>query len=151
MPESQGTSCTKQVPYLKSKWLQWNSNPQLLSSQTNTQPFSRTGQMIALCCEYLSVRCIWLYVLIISSTRFRVNLHSIAMWISRNSLLETGAISVRNMVITYSQMLRTDKYSQNSSIIWPFWLNSWVFVYELSWCGFESRCSQLILLIEIFQ
>ena len=30
--------------------------------------------MIELCCEYLSVRCILLYVLIISCTRFRVNL-----------------------------------------------------------------------------
>ena len=32
---------------------------------------------------------------------------------------------------TYSQMHRTDKYSQHSSIIWPVWLNGWVFVYEL--------------------
>ena len=41
-------------------------------------------------------------------------------------------------------MHRTDKYSQHSSIIWPVWLNGWVFVYELSGCGFESRCSHLI-------
>ena len=39
----------------------------------------------------------------------------------------------------------TDKYSQHSSIIWPVWLNGWVFVYELSGCGFESRCSHLKL------
>ena len=26
---------------------------------------------------------------------------------------------------------------------WPVWLNGWVFVYELSGCGFESRCSRL--------
>ena len=26
---------------------------------------------------------------------------------------------------------------------WPVWLNSLVFVYELSGCGFESRCSHL--------
>ena len=43
----------------------------------NTQPFSQTGQMIELCCEYLSVWCIWLYVIIVSHTSFRVNLHSI--------------------------------------------------------------------------
>ena len=24
---------------------------------------------------------------------------------------------------------------------WPVWLNSWVFVYELRDCGFESSCS----------
>ena len=38
-------------------------------------------------------------------------------------------------------MHHTDKYSQYSSIIWLIWLNVWVFVYELSGCGFESRCS----------
>ena len=29
----------------------------------------------------------------------------------------------RDMIITYSQMHRTDKYSQHSSIIWPVWVN----------------------------
>ena len=51
---------------------------------------------------------------------------------------------VRDMKKTYSQMHRTDKYSQHSSIIWRVWPNGWVFVYELSGCGFESRCSHLI-------
>ena len=41
----------------------------------NTQPFSQTGQMIELCCEYLSVLCIWLYVIIMLRTSFRVNPH----------------------------------------------------------------------------
>ena len=50
---------------------------------------------------------------------------------------------VRDMIITYSQMHRTDKYSQHSSIIWPVWLNGWVFVYELSGCGFKPRCCHL--------
>ena len=43
----------------------------------------------------------------------------------------------------YIQMDRTDKYSQHSSIIWPVGINGWVFVYELSGCGFESRCTHL--------
>ena len=34
-----------------------------------------------------------LYVLIMSRTHFKVNLHSIIAWMSRNSLLETGAKS----------------------------------------------------------
>ena len=38
------------------------------------------------------------------------------------------------------------KYSQLNSIIWPVWLNGWVFIYELSGCWFESSCSHLILL-----
>ena len=50
---------------------------------------------------------------------------------------------VRDMIITFSQMDRTCKYSQHSSIIWPVWINGWVFVYELSGCGFESSCSHL--------
>ena len=33
--------------------------------------------MIELCCEYLSVRCIWLYVIIMSRASFRVNPHPI--------------------------------------------------------------------------
>ena len=47
------------------------------------------------------------------------------------------------MIRPYSQMHRTDEYSEDSSIIWPDWLNGWVFVYEPSGCGFESRCSHL--------
>ena len=30
---------------------------------------------------------------------------------------------VRDVLITYSQMHSTEKYSQHSSIIWPVWLN----------------------------
>ena len=37
---------------------------------------------------------------------------------------------VRDMIITYSQMHSTDKYSEHSSIIRPVWLNDWVFVYQ---------------------
>ena len=50
---------------------------------------------------------------------------------------------VRDMIRRCSQMHRTDKYSQHSSIIWPVWLKGWVFIYELSGCGFESSCSDL--------
>ena len=35
---------------------------------------------------------------------------------------------LRDIIITYNQIHRTDKYSQPSSIIWPIWLNGWVFV-----------------------
>ena len=40
--ESQGTPCSKQVQYLKFKWLQRDSNPHVLSSWTNTKPFGKT-------------------------------------------------------------------------------------------------------------
>ena len=45
---------------------------------------------------------------------------------------------VCRMIITYSKMHRTDKYSQRHSVIWPVWLDGWVFVDELSRCEFES-------------
>ena len=47
------------------------------------------------------------------------------------------------MIRTFSQIHCTDMYSQHSSIIWPVWLNGWVFVYELSGCGFVSSCNPL--------
>ena len=50
-------------------------------------------QMIGLSFEYLSLQCIWLYFITMSRTHFRVNPRSIFVWMSRNSLLETGAIS----------------------------------------------------------
>ena len=50
---------------------------------------------------------------------------------------------VRDMARTHSQMHRTDKNSEHSSIILPVWSNGWVFVYELSGSGFESSCSDL--------
>ena len=48
---------------------------------------------------------------------------------------------ILDIIRTYSQVHCTDKYSQHISIIWSVWLNGWVFVYELSGCGFESRYS----------
>ena len=54
---------------------------------------------------------------------------------------------IRDMIRTYSQMHCTDKYSQHTSIISPVWLNGWVFVYELSGCGFESSYSHFPLLL----
>ena len=48
---------------------------------------------------------------------------------------------VRDMIRIYIQIHRIDKYSQHSSIILPVWLHGWVFVYELSGCGFDSGCS----------
>ena len=88
-------------------------------------------------------------------------------WMSRNSLLSLklqichllrarSSLTFRQTIdcrftlklvrdiITYSQTHRTDKYSQYNSIISLVWLNGWVFVYELSGCGLESRCCHLI-------
>ena len=50
---------------------------------------------------------------------------------------------VRHMIRTYSQMHRTDKYSEHSSIIWLVWPNGSVLVDKLSGSVFESSCSHL--------
>ena len=39
LPQCEGTPCSKHGLYLKFKWLQGDSNPQRLCSETNTQPF----------------------------------------------------------------------------------------------------------------
>ena len=49
----------------------------------------------------------------------------------------------RDIIITYTQMHRTDKYSQHSSIISQVWLNGSVFISVLCGSGFESCCSHL--------
>ena len=51
-------------------------------------------------------------------------------WMSRNSLLETSAKSEDSVSATGLET--------------TFCLYGWVLVYELSSCGFESRCSHLI-------
>ena len=59
----------------------------------NTEPFSQNGEVIELCCEYLSVLYIWFYVVIIMSRRgLKVNLHSIVAWMWSNFCLETGVM-----------------------------------------------------------
>ena len=49
--------------------------------------------MIELYCEYLPVQSFWLYVIILSRTRLKLNLHYIIPRVSRKSFLETGVIS----------------------------------------------------------
>ena len=60
--------------------------------------------------------------------------------IQENIECEFTLTCLHGMIKTYSQMHHTDKYSELSSIIWSVWPNGWVFVYELSGCGFASRC-----------
>ena len=73
LPKVHKTPCLKQVRNLKFKWLQLDLNSEPLSLSTNTKPFGQSGQMIELCSEYLSAQCIWLYVLVVSHTCFRVS------------------------------------------------------------------------------
>ena len=49
LPKRQGFLCSKQARILKLKWLELDSNPEKLSSETNTQPFGRTDLLFELC------------------------------------------------------------------------------------------------------
>ena len=81
--------------------------------------------------EYLSVRCIWLYVLAISRTRLRVNPHSRIGWMSRNHLLEPFEKSEGEVTATGLEPI-TAYFLNEHSTIWPNWPNYravfWVFI-----------------------
>ena len=91
--------------------------------------------MIELCCEYLSVLCIWLYVLIMSHMRLKVNPHSIVAWMSRKSFLKTGPKSmIAQMYFSiFSNNLKMLKNDCNQNK-WNCDLkNNIVFVSDLLW------------------
>ena len=126
---------------------QQDSKPQPLSSQTNTPPFSQTGQMIGLCCKYLSVRCIWLYVIIISPTSFRVNPHSILCLnvkkLPARSRRHIWSLSDSNKICFHNLSFSASCCWENKFVTLAS-LAKWLsVVYELSGCGFEFRCCYL--------
>ena len=49
----------------------------------------------------------------------------------------------RYLSLNDSNENRNYNYLVHNLIILPVWLNGWVFVYELSSCGFETRCCHL--------
>ena len=68
---------------------------------------NQTGQMTELCCEFLSVRFIWLYLIIMSRAKFRVNPHSIVCL----NLGELLAQSMRHIwSLSSSNGIRTHKH-----------------------------------------
>ena len=131
LPQCQGTPCSKQARNLKVRWLQRDSNPEPLSSLTNTQPFGQTGQMLELCSEYFSVRCIWLYILVMPRTPFRVNPHSIFALMSRNSLLEAGTKCEGEVTATKLETTTTLFLNEHSTI-WSNWPNDWAVFWVLN-------------------
>ena len=85
LPECEGTCSPKHERYLKFKWLKRECNPQPLNFKKNTQPLRQTHQMIELNCEEISVWSIWLYVIIMSRTHFRMYPQSVFGCMSRTS------------------------------------------------------------------
>ena len=89
----------------------------------------------------------WLW-LSIKITKFQNFLFRINFLRIQNLLSDCNRTQIQNHLAckrTLNQISthRTDKYSQHSSIIWPIWLNDWVFVYKLSAvpCLFQARSS----------
>ena len=85
---------------------------------------------------------VWLYVTIMSRTSFRVNLHS-KVCLNVEELLAGNrrhiwSFSDSNEIRTHNHLVR--KRTLNHLACWPVWPNGWVFVYELTPCGFQSRC-----------
>ena len=95
LPECQGTPCSKQAPYLKFN----------ISARLRTKWLWVSIPLLSLKLQ------IWRLLRVRSSLKFRQK--------------ECGFLLklVRDIVITYSQTHRTDKYSQHSSIICLVWLN----------------------------
>ena len=111
-----------QTSYLNFKWQQWDSNPLRLWTKW-----------------------LWIWMSLLSLKLQIWHLLWARSFLTFRQTVECGFTLklIREMIITYSQMHRTDKNSQHSSIIWPVWLNGWVFVYELNDWGFESCYCQL--------
>ena len=83
-----------------------------------------------------------LYVVIMSRTSFRVNPHSIVCLNVREVLARSRghiwSLSDSNVIRTHNHLVR--KWTLNYlAKLAKLWLSGWVFVYELSGCGFESR------------
>ena len=129
---------------LEVKWLQRDSNPEPLSSLTNTQPFGKTGQRIELCSENLSVRCIWLYILVMPRTPFRVNPQSIFAWMSRNSLLKAGAKCEGEVTPTWLKPTTTLFLNEHLTI-WSNWPKNWAVFRVLICTLFLTVCSYHVM------
>ena len=88
---------------------------------------------------------------IMSRTSFRVNPHDIVCLNVKEFLARSRRhiwdLSDSNEIRTHSHLLRKRTLSHLAKLAWPVWLNGWVFVYELSDCGFESRWCHLIAVL----
>ena len=122
-------------------------NPQPLDSWMNTQPFSQTGQMIVLCCEYLSACCIWLYVIIMSCTSLSMNPHSIVCFNVKELLARSRhhiwSLSDSNGIQTYNHLVH--KWTLNHLAKLAKWLSCVVSTYLYGAFGCLLSCHVRVL------
>ena len=78
-----------------------------------------------------------------SRTSFIVNLHSIVCLNVKELLARSRrhiwSLSDSNEIRTHNHSARKQTLNHLAKLA-LFWLNGWVLVYELTGCGFESRC-----------
>ena len=82
--------------------------------------------MIQLCCEYLSVRCIWLHVLVMSRTRYRVNSHclNVKELLARNRC-EAWSLSDCKWTWTHNHLVHNRTPSHLAKLAkWPKWFRA---------------------------
>ena len=93
----------------------------------------------------LRTRCLWVRVPLQSLKISDIASVSSKEFLNIQANVECGFLPkcVGYMTKIYSQMHRTYKYLQHSSIIWPVSPSGWLFVYELNCCGLESIWSHL--------
>ena len=107
----------------------------------NTQLFSQTNQMIELCCDYLSVQCIWLYHHFVSCTFQSKS--------TLKSCLNVKELLAQNRCNIWSLSDQTGQMIELCCEYLSVWCN-WLYVLTMS-CAhlimshmhFESRCSHL--------
>ena len=120
LPEFQGTPCSKHARNLSLATATGNAHWKLQS--VHVEPVTTSTTTCA-----LEIKCV-------SCCGFEFNCSHLISDFAPVSSKEFPDIEatigcgftlkrVRDMISTYSQMNRTDKHSQNSSIIWPVWLN----------------------------
>ena len=84
------------------------SDSNMNTSWASTQQFRLTGQIIELCCEYLSVQSIWLYV-IMSCMSVSVNPHSIVCLNVKEllawSICRIWSLSDSNVIQTHNHLV----------------------------------------------
>ena len=70
----------------------------------------------------------------------RMNLKEFLAWNRRDiwSLSDCNGIRTYNHIVLNQSLNHVDKLAN-----WPVWLDGRVFVYELSGCGLEFRCSHI--------
>ena len=80
---------------------------------------------------------VWLHVIIMSRTSFRVNPHSIVCLNVRELVAQSRrhilSLGDSNVIRTHNHLVRKRTLKHLAKL-------PWVFVYKLSGCGFESRC-----------